>query len=109
VKRYETLGLIGESGCGKSTLARSILRLIEPTSGNILFYSNNLLSLSPKETIKFRQNMQIVLKGQVPSLINPPSGCRFHPRCSFYSKICSDKRPEIKQVKDGHSVACHNE
>jgi oligopeptide/dipeptide ABC transporter ATP-binding protein len=49
-----------------------------------------------------------VLKGQVPSLINPPSGCRFHPRCSFYSKICSDKRPEIKKVRDGHFVACHN-
>jgi oligopeptide/dipeptide ABC transporter ATP-binding protein len=283
VKRFETLGLIGESGCGKSTLARTILRLIEPTSGNILFNSENLLALDPKEIMKFRQNMQIiyqdpflslnprrtilktvgepfiihgitkgldlrkrvaelltsvglkeehlyryphefsggqrqrigiaralalnpsflildeptsaldvsvqakiinlfrdiqkkhsltflfishdlsvikhvsnqvavmyagqlleladnreiftnplhpytqallsavaspdldrkkekiVLKGQVPSLINPPSGCRFHPRCSYSDSTCSDERPEFKQIKDGHFVACHNE
>jgi oligopeptide transport system ATP-binding protein len=281
IERYETLGLIGESGCGKSTLARTILRLIEPTSGKIFFNGIDLLSLNGKEALKVRQNMQmvyqdpflslnpkrtiiktvaeplvihrimnksdlrkrvqdlledvglkkehlyryphefsggqrqrigiaralalnpsflildeptsaldvsvqakiinlmikiqsdysltylfvshdlsvikhvshriavmyagqlvelsknkelfdnpfhpytrallsaiavpdpgkkrkkIVLKGQVPSLVNPPSGCRFHPRCPEQIGICLKDKPEFKEVRDSHFVACH--
>jgi len=70
IERFETLGLIGESGCGKSTLARTILRLIEPTSGKIFFNGNDLLSLNTKETKKARQNMQMVSQDPFLSL-NP--------------------------------------
>ena len=49
----------------------------------------------------------IVLTGEVPSPINPPSGCRFHPRCPFAMDKCSVEIPEYKEVAPGHSVSCH--
>ena len=50
---------------------------------------------------------EIVLTGEVPSPINPPSGCRFHPRCPFVMDKCSVEIPEFKDVGDGHKVSCH--
>jgi oligopeptide/dipeptide ABC transporter ATP-binding protein len=58
----------------------------------------------PDPTIKRKQ---IVLSGEVPSPINPPSGCRFHPRCPEAMEICSKKEPELKDVGNGHLVACY--
>ena len=49
----------------------------------------------------------IVLSGEVPSPINPPAGCRFHPRCPFAMEKCSFELPERKEVSPGHSVSCH--
>ena len=50
---------------------------------------------------------EIVLTGEVPSPINPPSGCRFHPRCPFAMDRCSEESPVTKEVSPGHQVACH--
>jgi oligopeptide/dipeptide ABC transporter ATP-binding protein len=53
------------------------------------------------------QREEIVLPGEVPSPINPPSGCRFHPRCPFVKPECSQVEPELKEVAPEHRVACH--
>ncbi|MDR0368550.1 MAG: ABC transporter ATP-binding protein, partial [Bacteroidales bacterium] len=66
----ETLGLVGESGCGKTTLGRSLLRLIEPTSGSILYKDIDVLKLSPSQLRKFRKEVQIIFQDPYSSL-NP--------------------------------------
>jgi oligopeptide/dipeptide ABC transporter ATP-binding protein len=50
---------------------------------------------------------EMILTGEVPSPINPPTGCRFHPRCPFVMPHCSEREPELKAVGSNHLVACH--
>ncbi|WP_391119586.1 ABC transporter ATP-binding protein [Psychrobacillus sp. L3] len=69
-------------------------------------YTKALLSAIPviDET---KRGERIVLKGDVPSPINPPAGCRFHTRCPFATERCKQEEPLLREIDTGHSVACH--
>ncbi len=71
-------------------------------------YTQALLSAVPIPDPKLdRLRERTVLKGEIPSPTNPPSGCRFHPRCPIAEDVCKESVPEWRQAKPGHWVACH--
>ena len=69
-------------------------------------YTQALLSASPIPDPALRRD-RIILKGDVPSPIDPPSGCRFHTRCLYAEQICSQQEPQLKEVRKNHLTACH--
>jgi oligopeptide/dipeptide ABC transporter ATP-binding protein len=69
-------------------------------------YTKALLSAIPKES-PYEKKARILLKGDVPSPVNPPSGCHFHQRCAYAIDICKSVYPELKQTGGNQRVACH--
>jgi oligopeptide/dipeptide ABC transporter ATP-binding protein len=87
-------------------------KLVELASKKDLFYeplhpyTQALLSAIPIPDPDL-QTKYVPLTGEVPSLIHPPSGCRFHPRCTKATPECSTKEPELREVKSNHFVSCY--
>jgi oligopeptide/dipeptide ABC transporter ATP-binding protein len=90
-------------------------RIVEITTSKHLYanplhpYTKALLSAIPiTDYYKEQQRTRIVLGGDVPSPMNVPPGCPFHPRCGVATEHCRVVAPELRLVEAGHSVACHN-
>jgi oligopeptide/dipeptide ABC transporter ATP-binding protein len=69
-------------------------------------YSKGLFSAA-LPTHPDEQREEMIITGEIPSPLNPPSGCRFHPRCPFAKPVCSEVEPGLQEVAPGHQVACH--
>ena len=71
-------------------------------------YTKALLSAVPiPDPVLEQQRERIVLRGEIPSPIRPPRGCRFNTRCPVAESVCFEKEPEFRPVAAGHQVACH--
>lgn len=87
-------------------------KLVEIGEINLLFskplhpYTQALLAAVPVPDPRMRRTEPLP-KGEIPNPINPPSGCRFHPRCPYAEEICSKEEPRLRELKPEHLVACH--
>jgi oligopeptide/dipeptide ABC transporter ATP-binding protein len=87
-------------------------KIVELTTRDALFmmplhpYSQALISAIPiaDPTLK---RQRTILKGDVPSPLHPPSGCRFHPRCPVAKENCAVDEPALREIRPGHQVSCH--
>ena len=70
-------------------------------------YTITLIASAPIPNPWKRNLLTTEIKGEVPSSINPPSGCKFHPRCPYAEQVCTDKVPELREIAPGHFVSCH--
>jgi peptide/nickel transport system ATP-binding protein/oligopeptide transport system ATP-binding protein len=88
-------------------------RIVELTDKTSLFemplhpYTEALLSAVPIPDASARNRRRVILKGDVPSPINPPSGCAFHTRCLYATPRCREETPELREIVPGHLAACH--
>lgn len=102
IEKGKTLGLVGESGCGKSTCGRSILRLLEPTSGEVYFEDKDVLKLSKNELRGMRKEMQIIFQDPFSSINPRKTVAQTIAQPLSLHKICSRKEQEerVKEIME---------
>lgn len=100
IQKGETLGLVGESGCGKSTLGRVLLRLLNPTSGKILFEGKDLAALSKSEMRKMRTQLQIIFQDPFSSLNPRKTVGQTIAEPLALNKLITDKKERLEKVKE---------
>jgi len=90
-------------------------KLVELAESNELIfhsahpYTKSLISAIPvPDPVQSRTRKRIILEGDVPSPLNPPSGCRFRTRCRYATKLCEEQEPELREISPGHFAACHH-
>lgn len=98
IPRGSTIGIVGESGCGKSTLGRTILRLIEPTSGEIIFDGEDILKYNKKKLNEMRTNMQIIFQDPFSSLNPRLSISEIIAEPLLINKLCKNKNEVMEKV-----------
>ncbi|PKM83981.1 MAG: peptide ABC transporter substrate-binding protein [Firmicutes bacterium HGW-Firmicutes-13] len=88
-------------------------KIVETGSSSIIYrdplhpYTRALLSAVPAADPTLKKKERIILKGDVPSPVDPPRGCRFHTRCQYSQDICKEEIPVLKKTAEGHFTACH--
>ena len=88
-------------------------KIVEIATSRLLYkeplhpYTQALLTAVPIPDPEGKKGKRIILRGDVPSPIDPPPGCSFHPRCLYAKDICKTSTPELKEIRNGHSAACH--
>jgi len=86
-------------------------RVCETADTKAIFYKPKhpytIALLTAVPSLALRRDKLAVIPGTIPNLIEPPSGCRFHPRCEYAKPICAKKIPSLEEIEPGHFVACH--
>ena len=100
IGRGKTLGVVGESGCGKSTLGRTVLRLLEPTGGQILFEGKDITHVGKSEMRRYRQSMQIVFQDPYSSLNPRKSVAEIIATPLKVNHICKSRADLQKRVRE---------
>ncbi len=98
IYKGQTLGVVGESGCGKSTLGRTVLRLLEPTSGSVIYDGKDIIKLSSNKMRKMRSKMQIIFQDPYASLNPRMSVSEIIMEPITFNKIITDKKEAYKRT-----------
>ncbi|MDO4484110.1 MAG: ATP-binding cassette domain-containing protein [Clostridia bacterium] len=100
IEKGKTLGLVGESGCGKSTCARTVIRVYDPTAGQILLDGEDISGLSQKELLPYRKKMQMIFQDPYASLNARMTVHDIVAEPLRAHKVCKTKREESEMVND---------